>query len=66
MLVLIRKNGESIVMGEITVQVLETKRGRVKIGIEAPISVQILRGELLENTAQRVSDEIGERLRGGN
>ena len=47
MLVLSRKQGESLRIGDnITVTVLEV-RGRVsKLGIEAPADVRILRGEL--------------------
>jgi carbon storage regulator len=47
MLVLSRKFGECIQIGEsIRVQVVGITGGRVKIGIEAPKSVGILRGEL--------------------
>ncbi len=47
MLVLSRKNGESIVMdGGITVQVIKVKGNCVSISIEAPREIQIRRGEL--------------------
>ena len=47
MLVLSRKVGERIVIDEnITVVVQRISGGRVTIGIEAPKSVHILRGEL--------------------
>lgn len=64
MLVLTRKDNETIVINiaggrireEVIVTVLEIKRNRVKIGIEAPIGIRILRGELLEHTAQLVGE----------
>jgi carbon storage regulator CsrA len=47
MLVLSRKNGESIRIGQsIEVEVLEVKGGRVKLGISAPRGVNIQRDEL--------------------
>lgn len=48
MLVLSRKPGERIVIdGGITVTVVEIIGNRVKIGLEAPGHVSILRGELM-------------------
>jgi len=47
MLVLTRRIGEEIVIGDnIRVQVVEVQRGRVRLGISAPDRVHILRGEL--------------------
>jgi carbon storage regulator len=47
MLVLSRKPGEKVVIGDgITVTVLEVVGGRVRIGVKAPDDVRILRGEL--------------------
>jgi carbon storage regulator len=47
MLVLTRKQGEVIHVGDgITVKVIKTGKGTVKIGIEAPAHVKVLRGEL--------------------
>ncbi|MCA9082873.1 MAG: carbon storage regulator [Planctomycetaceae bacterium] len=49
MLVLTRKAAETIVIGEnIVIKVMKTGSGTVKIGIEAPSDVHIMRGELLE------------------
>ncbi len=49
MLVLTRKQGDTIQVGdEITVKVIKTGKGTVKIGIEAPSHVKVLRGELHE------------------
>lgn len=48
MLVLTRKNQETIRIGDsITVKVLRTKGNVVKLGIEAPAGVRVLRGELM-------------------
>jgi carbon storage regulator len=47
MLVLSRKTDESIRIGDqIVVKVLSVKDGQVKLGIEAPRSVRVFRGEL--------------------
>ncbi len=49
MLVLSRKPGQDLVFGEgIIVTVLEVNGDRVKLGITAPASVSVLRGELRE------------------
>jgi carbon storage regulator CsrA len=47
MLVLSRKKGEAIVVGDdITVTVLQIRGDRVQVGIEAPDKVKVLRNEL--------------------
>ncbi len=47
MLILSRKVGEEIHLGEdIVIIITEISKGNVKIGIEAPKSMAILRGEL--------------------
>ena len=47
MLVLSRKTNETIKIGDdIEIRILEVKGDTVRIGIEAPKSVDILRGEL--------------------
>lgn len=49
MLVLSRKSGESIQIGEnITVKVIQCRGNRVRLGVEAPNDVEILRSELAE------------------
>ena len=49
MLILTRKRDDSIKIGEdIVIRVMRTARGSVKIGIEAPASIRIVRGELNE------------------
>ncbi|CCJ33789.1 carbon storage regulator CsrA [Caloramator australicus] len=53
MLILTRKEGESILIGEgVEIKILEISQGTVKIGIEAPKNVKVIRKELLK--------EIGE------
>jgi len=48
MLVLSRKSNETIKIGDdIEIRILEVKGDTVRIGIEAPKSVDILRGELV-------------------
>ena len=50
MLVLSRKLDESIVIGEnITIKVVSIEKGMVKLGIDAPKEVSIIRNELLED-----------------
>ncbi|GBD36992.1 Carbon storage regulator [bacterium HR36] len=50
MLVLTRKSGEKLVIGhEIEVTVLEVRGKHVKIGIQAPDSVKIVRAELRQS-----------------
>jgi carbon storage regulator len=49
MLVLSRKRGERIVIGQdIEVTILEVFGGRVRLGIQAPMEVSIQREELLK------------------
>ncbi|HWJ81077.1 MAG TPA: carbon storage regulator CsrA [Nocardioides sp.] len=55
MLVLSRRVGESIVIGDgadkVTVTVLEVRGDVVRVGIDAPRSVRVHRAELLEQLA---------------
>jgi len=47
MLVLSRRNGESIVIGtEITVTVVEIRGGQIRLGIEAPKKIPVRREEV--------------------
>lgn len=49
MLILTRKAGEQIAIGEqIVVNVLEVRGSQVRLGIEAPSSIRIHRGEIYE------------------
>lgn len=52
MLVLSRRVGESVVIGDdVTVTVLEVRGDVVRVGIDAPRSVAVHRAELLEELA---------------
>lgn len=54
MLVLTRKNGELIQIGDsIVIKVISSGRGKAKIGIEAPAHLRVLRGELAEALERR-------------
>lgn len=59
MLVLTRKQAETIQIGDdIIIKVIQTGRGAIKLGIDAPTDVRILRGEVAEaagNAGQTVA-----------
>ena len=52
-LVVLRRNGEGIRIGNIEFTVLDKVRGGVRIGITAPDDVEISRLELLDRTDRR-------------
>jgi len=53
MLVLARKVGESIVIGDnITIKVVALENGIVKFGIDAPREISIIRSELIEEVKE--------------
>jgi len=53
MLVLTRKKGEGIVIGDdITLKIIELKSGAVRIGIDAPRSKKVFRQEIYERIAE--------------
>jgi carbon storage regulator CsrA len=53
MLVLSRKEGQSITVGDAEIEVLRCRNGAVRIGIKAPTETRILRSELkLSPTAE--------------
>ncbi|MGI5970202.1 MAG: carbon storage regulator [Oscillospiraceae bacterium] len=53
MLVLSRKTDETIIVGDvIKIVVLGIEGDKVKLGVEAPISMRILREELIEQTGE--------------
>ena len=62
MLILTRKVGESIAIGDdVTITVVSTKGGQVRIGIDAPKTVAISRTELtVESEAVEKSEIEGE------
>ncbi len=56
MLVLSRKLGEKICIGEnICITVVDVERGKIRLGIEAPRDVPIFRQELLTGKPDRPS-----------
>ncbi|WOV85004.1 carbon storage regulator CsrA [Sporosarcina jeotgali] len=59
MLVLSRKPNESIQIGDnIEIRIIEVKGDTVRIGIEAPKSVDILRGELVQSISESNTEAI--------
>lgn len=58
MLVLTRKTGESIKIGDhVTVKILSVRAGQVKIGIEAPKETPVYREEIYERILAEQKDE---------
>jgi carbon storage regulator len=57
MLVLSRKLGESVQVGDgIVIRIVEVRRSRVRIGIEAPPSVRIQREETASQPGDRACE----------
>lgn len=55
MLVLTRKNCESIRIGnEISIVILDIQGGKVRIGIEAPKDVAIVRNEIISDQQETI------------
>jgi carbon storage regulator len=48
LLVVTRREGERILIGEVEIVVLETHRGSVRLGINAPKGTTVLRAEVVE------------------
>lgn len=60
MLVLTRKVGEAVSIGDsILIKIVEIKEGYVRIGIEAPTDLRILRGGDQGEGAEREQDRRG-------
>jgi carbon storage regulator CsrA len=57
MLVLSRKLGETIRIGDVCLKVTGIQGSRVKLGFEGPSDIQILRGELVEQWQELSFDE---------
>ncbi len=58
MLVLTRKPAEMIQIGDdIVIKVIKTAKGTVKIGIDAPDDIRVVRGELLDDCTTPVIPE---------
>jgi carbon storage regulator CsrA len=66
MLVLTRKRDETIKIGSnIVIRVMKTRNGSVKLGIEAPAHIKVLRGEVAtadEVDAGDIFAQIGDEL----
>jgi carbon storage regulator len=61
MLVVSRKSGESILIGDdIEIFVLETGDGAVKIGINAPKNIRVLRKELIREVRNQNIESIND------
>jgi len=59
MLILTRKKGEAIAIGDnIQIQVLNVKGGQVRIGIDAPRDVSVNREERVESTGHNIAPPI--------
>jgi carbon storage regulator len=66
MLVLSRKNGESIKIGDnIEITIISTKNDQVKVGIKAPNNIEIYRSEIYDQILtenQQASKDISSLL----
>ena len=59
MLILTRRPGESIQVGEdVEISVLEIRGNQVRLGFNAPADVLVLRSELLEPKAQSDLEQV--------
>ncbi|GKV56695.1 carbon storage regulator [Sporosarcina sp. NCCP-2222] len=59
MLVLSRKANETIKIGdEIEIRIIEVKGDTIRIGIEAPKNIDILRGELVQSISETNTEAI--------
>jgi carbon storage regulator len=60
MLVLSRKSGQSIMIGDdVVITIVRLGRGNVQIGVEAPHNVRILRQEVVERMQESGLDDRG-------
>lgn len=63
MLVLTRKVGESIIIGDgIEITVIETKGDQIKLGIKAPKEVDIHRKEIYESIQQANQQAVSQSI----
>ena len=59
MLILNRKEGESIIIADnIEVRILEIQDGKIKIGIDAPREITILRKEVYDSVVEENKNAI--------
>jgi carbon storage regulator len=63
MLILTRKTGETITIGDnIQIQVLSVKGGQVRIGVDAPREILVNREEVFERLAVKDEEEVKTKL----
>lgn len=58
MLVLTRKKNQRIQIGEATVTIVRIGRDNVRIGVEAPADVPVVRSELLASPRPRLTPSL--------
>lgn len=59
MLILTRKVNEEIrINSDITLKIISISENQIKIGVTAPIGVQILRGELYDKVKETTTDAL--------
>lgn len=56
MLVLTRKNQQSITIGDIVITIIATSQGRAKIGVTAPDNIRVRRTEVCDSQALVAGD----------
>ncbi len=67
MLILSRKPGESIMIGDdIEVHLIEMEDGKVKLGIDAPKNIDILRKELYRQVGEENAKALGRKIEFNN
>jgi len=65
MLVLSRKPGQGIWIGnDVRIHVVALKNGQVRLGIEAPVEIRVMRDELLSDGAPPLSHSEAARVEG--
>ena len=65
MLILTRKKNESIIIdGNIEIKIMELEDGKVRIGIEAPKEIEILRKEIYDRVQEenKAAVNVGSKL----
>jgi carbon storage regulator CsrA len=55
MLIMWRRSGESVIAGEVEIEILDARQDRVKLGITAPDSCVILRREARITKQENIS-----------
>lgn len=59
MLIIARKEGESFLIGDnVEVKILEINDGAIKVGIDAPRNIKIVRKELINQIKQENIDSV--------